>query len=278
MTTMTICKRDTGDPLVRMFLDRYKINLLTVPRERVACGDVYIRNGRRVSSGVRVAELVEPAVTLPPVFEGEALADLAGTLSDGVSVDIGFGLLEGFLAAIGAGGVVSKVSAGVERSRTSTLRFRFTEATRDSIDGGALGTMLEGRRLRPTQPLVQEGNDYFVTTAVIRTPSLSLVGEDKKRQRTELGAEVMAIGEGHAGVTVERGDAGEVTFRGRKALAIGVELYELREGGEDGRVTMLPQDSGDPVKAFKERPPKPAFVAPDDEALLALDEGVPAKT
>lgn len=272
-----LCKRDTGDPLLRMFLDRYKINLLAVPREGVACGDVYVRHGRRVSSGIAIRELVEPPIALPPALEGEALADLAGVLSDGVSVDVGFGLLEGFLAAVGAGGLVTKVSAGVERSRTSVLRFRLTGATRDSVNAGALGTMLEGRRLRSTQPLVQAGNDYFVTAAVVRTASLSIAGEDEERQRTRLGAEVMAVGQGEAGVTVERGDAGEVTFRGSKRLAIGVELYELRDRGDDGRVTMLPQDPRDPVRAGRERlRPEAAFVAPDGDALLDLDEGVPA--
>ena len=271
-----MCKRDTTDPLVRMFLDRYKINLLAVPRADAACGQVYVRNGRRVSSGVAITQLVEPQVTLPAPYEGEVLADLAGSLSDGVSVDVGLGLLEGFLGALGAAGVVASVSAGVERSRTASLRFRFTGGTRDSVDAGSLAAVLEGRRLRGANPLVQPGNEYFVTAAVIRTPSLTLLGEDKRRTRVEFGAEVMAAATPKAGVTVESGEAGEVTFRGSTALAIGLELYELRDGGEDGRLSMVPQDPRDPVHAAKDRPPRPAFAAPDDEALLALDEAAPA--
>jgi len=265
-----MCKRSTTDPLVRMFLHRYKLNLLAVPRRNARCGDVYLRNGARVSSAVDVTQLLDESITLPPQFDGEPLADISGSLSDGVSIKLGLGLLEGFLAAIGAGAIVSAVSAGYERSRSASLRFRFADATRDSIEPGSLGSVLEGRSLRESQPLVQAGNEYFITAAVVRSPSISVVAEDRRARRVDLGAEVMATANAHAGITLEATADGEVSFVGETPLAIALELYELRYDAEHARFSMLPQRLDDDVKTGKDASPVPVFVAPDDEALLAL--------
>jgi hypothetical protein len=265
-----MCKRTTSDPLVRMFLDRYKINLLSVPRERAACGDVYLRRDGRVSSAINVAELLDPPVRLPPQFQGERLADLAGSLSQGVSLKVGLGLLEAFLAAIGAAAVLGELTLGYEQSRTSRLRFRFTDATRDSVEPGALATTLEGRRFRPGQPLVQPGNEYFVTAAVVRSPSISVVTEDDASRRVDVGARLLAAVDATANVTAEQASEGEITYRGRAPLAIGVELYRLRYDDDEQKLSMFPQDPRDPVHAGKPPPPVPAFVAPDDDALLEM--------
>ncbi len=266
-----MCKRNTTDPLVRMFLDRYKVNLLAVPRQGADCGEVYIRNGRRVSSGVGVTDLLEPAVTLPAAYRGEPLANLSGSFSDAVGVKLGIGLLESFMAAIGVAAVLSKVSALFERTRTSGLRFSFADATRDSIDAASLGLALGGRRLRPDQPLVQPGNEYFVTAAVIRSPSVSVIAEDDRANRVEFGADAVTVLNATAGVNVESGASGQLTFRGDTPLAIGLELYELTVGGA-AVMGLAAQDPGRPVHAGKTPPPQPTFVAPDDDALLALAE------
>jgi hypothetical protein len=268
-----MCKRTTTDPLVRQFLDRYKLNLLAVPRENARCGQIYLRSGTRVSSAVDVTELLDAPTSLPPQFDDERLGDLAGFLSDGVSLDVGLGLLQGFLTAIGAGAVVSEVSAGYRRADSASLRFRFTRPTRDSIEPGALGSALEGRRFRHTHPLVQPDNEYFITAAVARSRSISVVAEDRRSRTVELGAEVVAAVNAHAGVTLESAATGEVTFEGEVPLAFGLELYELRVDADGQKLSMLPQDSRDALKAGKPAPPPPpVFVAPDDEALLAVDD------
>jgi len=266
-----MCKRSTDDPLVRMFLDRYKVNLLALPRERAFCGQVYVRDGRRVSSGAQIAGLVEPAVTLPPVFEGERLTALAGELSESVQLNAGLGLLQGFMTAIGAAAVVSSVSASFERSRTARLRFRFDDVTRDSMELNSLANALEGRRFRAQSLLVQPGADYFVTAAVVRSPCVGVVAEDDSSRRVEFGAEVLAVADATAGVTVESSATGELTFRGTTPLAIGLELYQLRYDEREGKLSMRAQDPRDPVKAGKEATPRAAFVAPGDEALLDLN-------
>ena len=266
-----MCRRSSDDPLVRMFLDRYKINLLAVPRERAFCGQVYVRNGRGVSSGAGLDGLVEPAVSLPQAFEGEPLAALEGELSNGVEIGVGVGLLRGFLTAIGAGAVLSRLSTGFERSSTAQLRFNFRNVSLDSIDPSSLAGALAGRRLVADNPLVQPGNDYFVTAGVVRSTAIGVVAEDSRRRRVELGAELGQVLDADAGVTLESSGNGELTFTGSSPLAIGLELYKLHLD-DAGVLRMTPQDPRDPVQAGREPAPEPELVAPGDEALLELVE------
>lgn len=264
-----MCKRNSDDPLVRMFLDRYKLNLLALPRERAFCGEIYVRQRRRVSSGAALDGLVEPNVTLPPTFEGEQLSALEGELSNSVQFSAGISLLRGFLTAIGAGAILSKLSAHFERGRTAHLRFSFGEVTRDSMNPTGLATALQGRRLVAKNPLVQPNADYFVTAAVVRSPAIGVVAEDERKRRVELGAEALQVAGADTDVALESGANGELTFRGTTPLAIGLELYELRFD-EAGKLSMLAQDPRDPVHAGKEAVPDPAFLDPDGNVLLEL--------
>jgi hypothetical protein len=42
-------KRDTDDPLMRLFLEKYRLNLLSFPRENISVGDVYIIDEKIIS-------------------------------------------------------------------------------------------------------------------------------------------------------------------------------------------------------------------------------------
>jgi hypothetical protein len=266
-----MCKRTSSDPLVRLVLDRYRVNLLSVPRRRAECGQVYIRNGRRVSTGVNVRWLVEPDVELPPVYADEPLADLAAARSDAVDAGIGLRLLETFLAALGAGAVATRVGAQYGNRGVARLRFRITGARMDSVDPGSLGLALHGRRLRSDQPLVRKGNEYFIATGVVRAPSISVVAEDERGRIIDVGAEVAPIVDGRAGVSSQVTGDGEVSYAGVEPLAVGLQLCELHlRDGE--RVAMHAQDPEDGVQLAKAIPPRPVFVAPGEDVLLDVAE------
>jgi hypothetical protein len=263
-----MCKRSTADPLVRLFLDRYHLNLLPVPRERAACGQLYVKRGRAVSAPGDVRELFEPAVELPPVLPDEVLADIAGTLSEKVTVKVGLSLLESFLVALGAAGVVDKVKAGYQRSSASGARFRFADATRDSMDPLSLGTAFLDRRFIRRHAFVAPENRYYIVGAVVRTPSISILVEDQTSNAVDLGAEAMAVLDAEASVSAERLETGEIRYAGGKRLAIGVELYELRFDEGEQRLEMLTPE--DVVDLRRGRPvaPSPVFLGEDDDAML----------
>jgi hypothetical protein len=264
-----VCKRDTDDPLVRRFLDDYGVNLLRVPRENASCGDLYVKNKRAVSAPGDLRGLLEPPPELPPVAAAERLADLAGTISKRVSVDVGLGILEGFLAALGAVGLLDDAKAKLERSRSAGIRFRFRHATRDSLDPIALGNAFRGTRLRTDHPLVSADSELYVVGGVVRTPSISIALEDQGSTSVGAGVDALYAVGAKADVKVEREEPGEITYRGRKPLAIGVELYSLRYEPGGGTFELAPADRPVAVRGRRSRP-EPAFVAEDDEALLEL--------
>lgn len=48
-------KRNSGDPLLRMFLDKYHLNWLSVPREKAEVGDLYVYDSKRASAPGKIS-------------------------------------------------------------------------------------------------------------------------------------------------------------------------------------------------------------------------------
>jgi hypothetical protein len=247
-----------------MFLDRYGLHLLSIPRENVAVGDLYVHDGRRTSAPGSVTGFLQPPLQLPPVRAGEDMANVAGTMSDSVSLGIGFGLLESFLAALGTPGLLTMARAGFESGGARTLRFRFAQATRDSLDAVELGGRMVPHRLMAGHALFSEDHSYYVVTAVARSRSISTVVHDEQSTSVSLGVDALKALEAKGGVVVSQSADGEVTFTGRKPLAFGVELFELTAETETGRLRLrLPPDAVK-VRAGERVLVRPAFIGGDD--------------
>ncbi len=105
-----MCKRNTTDPLVRYFLDQYRLNLLAVPRERVKPGDLYVEDKRGVTAPGQVGSFLTPPPKLPRPVRDETMADASGQMSRRLSLDVGLRLLQNFLLALGAVGVMDELT------------------------------------------------------------------------------------------------------------------------------------------------------------------------
>jgi hypothetical protein len=264
-----VCRRDTNDKLVRKFLDRYGLNLLALPGRRVGCGSVYIEQNGRLTAPGPLNDMVEPAITLKKPFK-EDLPDLAGEWSDSVSAEVGLGLLQNFLAALGVPGLVDEVRASAKDTASRRVAFRFQQVTRESLNPVALGNALKGRRLSESNPWVRDGNRYFAVAAVVRSRSISIQGRDDTDSAIDLGAGVATVVDAEAGVTVARGEDHELTYSGRDPLAVAVELYELR--WDDARRELYFLTPKGPIRIHgleEEQPPAPVFIGTDDDVLIA---------
>jgi hypothetical protein len=267
-----MCKRTTTDPLVKLFVERYHVNLLPVPRRDARCGQLYVAQRRGVAAVPgRIEELLEAPVSLPPTRTDEPLGNLGGAVSKRVEARAGLDLLDGFLDVTGLGsGLVATLRAEYERKRAHTVRFRLEQTTRDSIDPLSLGTALQGRRLERDHPWIADGNRYYVTAGVVRARVLVLQVEDERATSVDLGVEALAAVGGHAGISVERRAEGEIAYQGADALAIGVELYELRFDRERRAIAMRTLDEPVDLQHGRRQVPVPAFPAGEDEVLLPL--------
>ena len=132
-----MCRRNTEDPLVRTFLDRYGLNLLKVPRRDAKCGDMYIQNNGRVVGPVNPEHLLKPTPELPRKNVEEPLADLNGVVSGGYEAGAGLDFLSRIIAIIGAPLVASflgSLKSCYSQARATTLHFKILAPTRDSVD------------------------------------------------------------------------------------------------------------------------------------------------
>jgi hypothetical protein len=263
-----MCKRTTTDPLVRAFLDRYGLNLLMVPREGAAIGDLYVTQGPRVLPPARVEEFLQPAVTLPPARQ-EVLADLAAVTSRKMSWGAGIGFLEGFLTALGAFPLVESAKTEYRRSDVTWLAFRFTNCRRIFTDLSAVGARLVGRQPHPDHPLRSPGSRYYMTTAVVQSPSLSVRAEQADGRAPKIDISLLRAVGVSASVSVAQTGAAELKYEGKRRLAIGVELIELTFDQADRLRFATPQ----PAMHLRDGDPPPrAFLGSDQsDAFFNVD-------
>jgi hypothetical protein len=272
-----MCKRSRrrDDPLVDLFLSRYKLNLLPLPLKTAACGQVYVQRPHARLGAVpgSIAELVTPKVVLPAVDPDEPLPDVAGERSSEVSLKLGLKLLGNFLLALGAApAILDDLHAGYERSRATAVRFAFREATRDSMDPFSIGTALIDHTWIEQHPWVGVGNSYFVSAGVVRSKSISIETDAGSSAALDLGLDALSVAGADAGLSCKRHESGAVTYKGREPLAIAVELYDLRYNTELGKFEMGLEDVSGALRRGAEVELEPAFPAEDDEALLEVEE------
>jgi hypothetical protein len=266
---VAMCKRTTTDPLIRAFLDRYGLNLLMVPREGAAVGDLYVTQGSRVLPPARIEDFLQPAVALPPARH-EVLADLAGLSSRKMSWDAGLGFLEGFLTALGAFPLVESAKTEYRRSGVTRLAFRLAGCRRIFTDLSAAGTLLAGRQPRPNHPLRSPGSRYYMTTAVVQSASLSVRAEQADGRAPRIDVSLLRAAGISASVNVAQTGAAELTYEGKRRLAIGVELIELLFDPTAGlhfavpKAAMRLRDGAQPPRAFLGSAESDAFFVADD--------------
>jgi hypothetical protein len=261
-----MCRRTSTDPLLQALWRDYGLNLLQVPREHAAIGDLYaVRDDRPLPPG-RIADVLTPSPRLPPV-QRERLADLATVTSDGVSAGVGLGLLEGFLTALGAGPLVGRVRARYDMASARRLRFRLEDCTRESVPTTSLGQALIGCSLRTGHPMAGRDYRHFVTVGVVRTSSITIVAEASSQHRGNLDSSVPLLADARAAIAIERAGEGALCYRGPRPLAIGVELVELDCDTDSGRVGFRPPLGPLRIRGVGDR----AFVGPDDgDAFLPV--------
>jgi len=270
-----MCRRNTDDPLVRMFLDRYHLHLLAIPRHGVAVGDLYVHDGKRVSPPGNVQNILDAPMEMPPLKIGELMGEVSGLTSKAVAVNVGLGLLAGFLTALGAASVVDKVKAAYAHNNAGTLRFRFAGATRDSVDVLALASRIARRRLAADQPFVTNGNRYYLVTGVARASSLSVVAESGGGAGATLGLDVKQIVGVATSIKIDANQNGEVIFTGPEALAFGVELHELVYDEDEQRLEFKMPENAIRVRNAADTPATPLLTpatigGPEDDVFLTV--------
>ena len=108
-------------------------NLLAIPRANAQVGDVYVDTPKGIATPGALQFLLKPKFEMPKITTGEKMTSIAGTQTEALKYNVGISLLDGFFSALGALGALDKVKAAYEHKRAGRFRFKFKDATRDSV-------------------------------------------------------------------------------------------------------------------------------------------------
>lgn len=217
--------RKTTDPLGRLLFEKYAMHVLDRPRENVSVFDVFpVRDGVASMSG-SIDSFLRSVFDRPEVVRDEVLLDIDSTTSDAVSGTLAAGFLQGFLALLGAG-VTGSMGAALEASQNRALRFRFGGCRRDHVkDCFELDWKLSETAFDRTKSPMRDGFRYYLATAVHYCNELTFELLDKNMGKVDLSAEVAALGQTKAGLSINR--EREIVAHCAQRLAYGIELNEL---------------------------------------------------
>jgi hypothetical protein len=223
-----VSTRKTSDPLLKAFLDAYKINLLAIPRSEARVGDAYVDTGKGVSPPGELRYLLTPQFEMPKLQHGEKLTNIATIRTRALELKTGARLLQNFFSAIGLGAAIGGIKAEYEQKGADSVRFGLKNPTRDSVDPFEFSQAIKNCRLDDSNPIVKSGNRYYVALGVVRSSSITVVAEDRDSKQVSVDADALqktVTVEGK--LAVRRDGLGELTYEGSESLAFGVELMEL---------------------------------------------------
>lgn len=279
---LNILKRNTDDPLLRAFLDKYRLNLLLVPRTNLFPGSVYRNDGKsqHASGPGNIKHLLEPEFEMPATTTGETVAGISALISNSHSADVVLDFLEGFLNAL-ASAVGTEIRATFELSDAKTARFSFSSITRDYVDPIELGKKLGkgSYKMMKDNALYVEGHRYYVVTSVWRSPAISIMAEDSNHKNIDVSVSALQqlIGKGSTKISVNKSSLGKITFNGENRAAFGVELYELAYDNEQDRFLLKDVERSYKLRGetYVEKTIEPVFLGDSqaDSVFITLDEG-----
>jgi hypothetical protein len=223
-------KRNTEDPLIKSLVKARNLNLLLTPRADAAVGDVYFVDGgsNRANTPGKLQYLLDPPFSFPDITTEEEFADIEGKETSSMSISVAFEFLENFLNMLAPPiGLGTKVHGKFRSKGVKEIKFSFKSCTRDYVDVYKLGIMLPGHKFATKSASYIPGRRYYLVTGVVRSPTICITAERSGSSNTNVSAEVAKLASGSADVTLENVAENEIVFRGKKSLAIGVELYEL---------------------------------------------------
>ncbi len=271
-------KNGSNDPLLQVILEKYHLNLLSIPREMVSLGDLYIKdnNTRQISSPGNIAYFLLPKFALLEKDKvTETMADISAAISSKIPATIEIQFLEQFLNNLGiSNNIITKLRTCYQSQNVATIRFSFADATRDYVDPIQLGSELTGYKLMKENALYSEGYRYFIVTAVARCSSLRLMAESDNKKAIDIDTEVMGLADASSVISKESSQEGEIVFKGNKRLAFGVELYELLYDtiNERLRMKMVDEPSSLRGERFTRRLPKYVYIGDQDSTFFDISQ------
>jgi hypothetical protein len=257
-----MCKRSEQDPLIRLLTDRYRLNILRVPRAGIEVGDLLVDDSGDLRRMGAFAKFFDPVLEMPE-SKTAALAPQSSKKSGSISWNAAAKPATAFLAALGLTGITS-LSATLESAQDVSVTFQITGATLENLDAVDLGNELAGRELRRDNALYRADRKFFVAHEVARATGLTLGFQSSSKAGAKLAAGIAQVAEASAGVGVQHASATEIGVTGTTPLVFGLAVLRLTETKEDGALRLDLPKKLQPVR----RIPDEAQPVPESRAAL----------
>ena len=230
---------------MRLLLDKYRLNLLSTPRENTSIGDVYItdRDGQQHASPPgNIKHLLDPPFDFSRIrlVTEEAMADVSGTISNNTSLDFGFKFLEGFLNILVAGVFGTDIKAALQSENVQKLKFQFSETTREYVEPNDFGYKLDGYTVNDKGGLFDPKSKYFLVTSVFRSPSIGIDAERTNERVIDVATKILQSADISSKVSYSKSEQGMIVFTGKIKLGYAIQLFELEYDSDTKRVRMKP--------------------------------------
>ncbi|MET4484021.1 hypothetical protein [Bradyrhizobium sp. F1.13.3] len=225
-------RKDITDPLIRLFFDKYRMNLLKLPRADLEPGQAIVQSNDGFFGPASLG-LVVPSVTLPHVSPPEALADIGEAFSDARDTKAQIGFFEGIFTKFLPGASLGKVSANVEAQGGRKLSIRFASAKRRSIDLAALAKSIAGKPADLAAFDAPEILRIFCVTDIYACNDLEVLWTDDRGHAVGAEIALKELAKLEANHQTKNGVNGSIVVKGPETLAFGFRAVELVRSQND---------------------------------------------
>ncbi|MBZ4033906.1 hypothetical protein K6T82_03960 [Flavobacterium sp. 17A] len=216
---MSFIKLCSDDKLLKTLRETFSANPITVPEERIKPLVVLSRTNSTTYLGP-INDLIENGELVKIEIKDSVMANVSGTSSKSVKVNIGLQIMDGFLKGFGVGSGAIKSSF----NDTKQVSFSFQNVHRYYVDVTALTKNLKNRKFDPKDPIVkafiEEKAKCHVITSVITSNNFSMKKEEQNGTNIDFNINAINSSLGSENkIEASSSSKLEISFKGQKQLA-----------------------------------------------------------
>lgn len=254
-----MCKRSDGDLLIRTLTDRYKLNILRLPRRGVGVGELLIREGKDLRCVGSVKRFFDPVLDIPNI-ESAALPDVDGISSARLSANFATAPLIGLLTVLGVTGA-SSISASLHKARNVSVAFNLTGTQYRKTDLVTLGDELSSRVLREDNALYRPGREFFIAYATAEALGLKVAFSSGGEMAAGLALELAEMIKADAHIDVAGDQSGHLVIVSPEPIVFGIAVVQLKMDDN-----MFRFDAIDRLRAVRGEAPR--WESPDSQPYI----------
>jgi hypothetical protein len=264
-----VCKRSDDDLLVRALTDRYKLNILRLPRRGVRVGELLIREEKDLRAVGSIRKLFDPELDIAPP-EPVALPDIDAVTSARRSAHAAAQPLTGLLTALGLAGV-SSVEGSLRAARDVSIAYSLIGTRFRRTDLVTLGDELARRELRRDNALYQPGREFYAVYGVAEATGIKVAFSTGTDRAASFAVELAALIKADASAAASTDHSGNLVITSPEPVTFGLAAVQLNlDGSRPSFKTMTRMRAVRGTSSPAQRAESTFFGGPDGDLLVEI--------